>query len=130
VAGRAENIGHLNRTTAAAVHIPEPDNGRAVVLRPAPPISLQGAAVGMIDQLAGGAAAGERRRARPRQDPEPPGGGATICLRDGSQVHIRPVRSSDAPLLADGFSRLGAQSRQQRFLTPKERLSSAELRGS
>jgi RimJ/RimL family protein N-acetyltransferase len=128
VAGRAENVGHLNRTTAAAVHIPEPDNGRAVVLRSAAPISLQGAAVGMIDQLAGAAAAGERRRARPRQDLEPPGGGATIRLRDGSRVHIRPVRSSDASLLADGFSRLSAQSRQQRFLTPKQRLSSAELR--
>jgi hypothetical protein len=38
------------------------------------------------------------------------------------------VRSSDASLLADGFSRLSAQSRQQRFLTPKQRLSSAELR--
>ena len=109
------------------MHIPESDIGRAVVLRPAPPISAQGAAVGMIDQLAGAAAAGERC-ARPRQGPEPPGGGATIRLRDGSRVHIRPVRSSDAPLLADGFSRLSAQSRQQRFLMPKQRLSSAELR--
>jgi RimJ/RimL family protein N-acetyltransferase len=85
VAGRAENIGHLNRTTAAAVHIPS-------------------------------------------QTTAAPGGGATIRLRDGSRVHIRPVRSSDAFLLADGFSRLSAQSRQQRFLTPKQRLSSAELR--
>ena len=41
---------------------------------------------------------------------------------------IRPVRSTDAPLLADGFTRLGATSRWLRFLTPKKELSPAELR--
>ena len=51
-----------------------------------------------------------------------------IRLRDGSHVRIRPVRGSDAPLLADGFSRLSARSRSQRFLAPKARLSAAELR--
>jgi RimJ/RimL family protein N-acetyltransferase len=49
-------------------------------------------------------------------------------LRDGSTVLIRPVRSADAPLLADGFARLSARSRQLRFLTPKKELSPAELR--
>jgi RimJ/RimL family protein N-acetyltransferase len=49
-------------------------------------------------------------------------------LRDGSAVLIRPVRSTDAPLLADGFARLSPRSRQLRFLTRKQQLSSAELR--
>jgi RimJ/RimL family protein N-acetyltransferase len=49
-------------------------------------------------------------------------------LRDGSTVLIRPVRSTDAPLLADGFARLSARSRQLRFLGPKTALSPAELR--
>jgi RimJ/RimL family protein N-acetyltransferase len=49
-------------------------------------------------------------------------------LRDGSAVLIRPVRSTDAPLLADGFARLSAASRQMRFLSTKKELSAAELR--
>ena len=51
-----------------------------------------------------------------------------VVLRDGSRVLIRPVRRSDAPLLADGFARLGERSRQLRFLAPKDRLSADELR--
>jgi RimJ/RimL family protein N-acetyltransferase len=54
--------------------------------------------------------------------------GRPVVLRDGSTVLIRPVRSADAPLLADGFARLSARSRQLRFLTPKKELSPAELR--
>jgi len=50
-----------------------------------------------------------------------------VVLRDGSAVLIRPVRSADAPLLADGFARLSARSRQLRFLGPKQELSPAEL---
>jgi RimJ/RimL family protein N-acetyltransferase len=60
-----------------------------------------------------------------------PGSAATgrpVILRDGSAVLIRPVRSADAPLVADGFARLSARSRQLRFLTPKKELSPAELR--
>jgi hypothetical protein len=34
-----------------------------------------------------------------------------VVLRDGSKVVIRPVRGTDAPLLADGFARLSARSR-------------------
>jgi RimJ/RimL family protein N-acetyltransferase len=49
-------------------------------------------------------------------------------LRDGSAVLIRQVRSTDAPLLADGFARLSPQSRRQRFLSVKTTLSAAELR--
>ena len=54
--------------------------------------------------------------------------GRPVVLRDGSAVLIRPVRSADAPLVADGFARLSARSRQLRFLTPKKDLSPAELR--
>jgi len=49
-------------------------------------------------------------------------------LRDGSEVLIRPVQGTDAPLLADGFARLSARSRQMRFLRTKNELSPAELR--
>ena len=49
-------------------------------------------------------------------------------LRDGSTVLIRPVRGTDAPLLADGFARLSPQSRRMRFLGTKTTLSAAELR--
>jgi RimJ/RimL family protein N-acetyltransferase len=61
---------------------------------------------------------------RPIGTPE----GRTVVLRDGSAVLIRQVRSADAPLLADGFARLSAASRQMRFLGVKKELSAAELR--
>ena len=51
-----------------------------------------------------------------------------MVLRDGSAVLIRQVHSADAPLLADGFTRLSDASRQMRFLTRKKELSPAELR--
>ena len=71
------------------------------------------------------ARAGRRRRpARPQSAAE----GTPAVLRDGSEVLIRQVRGSDAPLMADGFARLSARSRQMRFLSPKRSLSAAELR--
>ena len=51
-----------------------------------------------------------------------------MVLRDGSKVLVRRVQRSDAPLLADGFSRLSAESRRRRFLARKDQLSPAELR--
>jgi len=51
-----------------------------------------------------------------------------VVLHDGSRVLIRQVHSADAPLLADGFARLSARSRQMRFLGRKDQLSTAELR--
>jgi RimJ/RimL family protein N-acetyltransferase len=54
--------------------------------------------------------------------------GSRVRLRDGSVVLIRPVRSSDAQLLAEGFARLSARSRWMRFLTVRNELSPAELR--
>ena len=62
------------------------------------------------------------------QWPGPAVTGRPVILRDGSTVLIRQVHSADAPLLADGFARLSARSRQLRFLTPKKELSPAELR--
>jgi RimJ/RimL family protein N-acetyltransferase len=68
----------------------------------------------------------------PAAGPEVAKGGAAasapVVLRDGSAVLIRQVRGTDAPLLADGFTRLGAASRQMRFLGVKKELSAAELR--
>ena len=61
---------------------------------------------------------------RPVRAPE----GRMVVLRDGSAVQIRPVRSADAPLLADGFARLSAASRRMRFLGVKKELSTADLR--
>ena len=52
----------------------------------------------------------------------------SVVLRDGSKVVIRPVRSADAPLLADGFARLSPESRRLRFLRRKDALSATELR--
>ena len=64
-----------------------------------------------------------RRPCRPTPAP-----GMPVVLRDGSKVLIRPVRSDDVPLLADGFARLSTRSRRMRFLTGKTELSPAELR--
>jgi hypothetical protein len=51
-----------------------------------------------------------------------------VVPRDGSAVLIRPVRGTDAPLLADGFARLGKRSRRRRFLGRKTTLTEADLR--
>ena len=42
-------------------------------------------------------------------------------------VVIRPIRPSDKALLADGHSRLSAESLRLRYLAPKPRLSRAQL---
>jgi RimJ/RimL family protein N-acetyltransferase len=73
---------------------------------------------GPIGRLLPGWRSGPRRAAIGKQ----------ALLRDGSEVLIRPVQGTDAPLLADGFARLSARSRQMRFLGTKNELSPAELR--
>src|SRR5215469_8174874 len=60
--------------------------------------------------------------------PRSAAGGKRVVLRDGSKVLIRQVQPADAPLLADGFARLGDKSRRMRFLARKDQLSAAELR--
>jgi GNAT superfamily N-acetyltransferase len=54
--------------------------------------------------------------------------GELATLRDGSEVLISRLTPADAPLLVDAFARLSEESRRLRFLGPKPRLSSAELR--
>jgi hypothetical protein len=48
------------------------------------------------------------RRAGGRSVAGPRPKGRPVVLRDGSAVLIRPVRSTDAPLLADGFAQFSA----------------------
>jgi RimJ/RimL family protein N-acetyltransferase len=73
-------------------------------------------------------AAAERSRQAQQARRTSGGAGRRVIVRDGSAVLIRPIRAGDAPLLADGFSRLSASSRWMRFLGPKNALSPAELR--
>ena len=47
-----------------------------------------------------------------------------VTLRDGSTVRIARIAPADAPLIADGFGRLSAETRRLRFLTSKPSLSS------
>jgi acetyltransferase len=49
-------------------------------------------------------------------------------LPNGTVVRMRFIAPSDKALLAAGLAALSPQSRRQRFLTPKSRLSEAELR--
>jgi RimJ/RimL family protein N-acetyltransferase len=44
-------------------------------------------------------------------------------LRDGSQVHLRPIEPSDKQALVDAFDRLSFQSRYERFLTQLDSMS-------
>jgi RimJ/RimL family protein N-acetyltransferase len=52
----------------------------------------------------------------------------TDSLKDGTLVRIRPIRASDKQLLAGAVERLSAETRYLRFMSPKPRLSSTELR--
>lgn len=52
---------------------------------------------------------------------------ARDTLGDGTEVWVRMLREEDQDLLAQGFERLSAQSRYQRFLATKPRLSGSEL---
>jgi protein lysine acetyltransferase len=83
----------------------------AVWLRP-------GRGGGQTGAQAGQAGAGTR----------PAADGTNVVLRDGSRVLVRPVRSTDALLIAEGFARLSEQSRRMRFLGKKDELTAAELR--
>jgi RimJ/RimL family protein N-acetyltransferase len=46
----------------------------------------------------------------------------TLTLKDGSRVHIRPIRPDDAGRLVDLYARLGHDSAYQRFFTVMRRL--------
>jgi RimJ/RimL family protein N-acetyltransferase len=49
-------------------------------------------------------------------------------LRDGSRVSIRPIRASDAPLVARAYERLTPESRRRRFIVAPPSLSEEDLR--
>ena len=49
-------------------------------------------------------------------------------LADGTPLIVRPIRTDDKPLLTGGLAQLSPASRQQRFLSPKQRFTLAELR--
>lgn len=49
-------------------------------------------------------------------------------LPNGTPVLIRPIRAEDKRLLEDGLRCLSETSIQRRFLSPKKRFSSSELR--
>jgi GNAT superfamily N-acetyltransferase len=53
--------------------------------------------------------------------------GESIELRDGARIHIRPLQAADRDALAEGFERLGPQSRYRRFFAPLVRLTDAQL---
>jgi RimJ/RimL family protein N-acetyltransferase len=49
-------------------------------------------------------------------------------LADGTQIVLRPIRGDDKARLDQAFHRLSPESARLRFLAPKPRLSSSELR--
>jgi RimJ/RimL family protein N-acetyltransferase len=49
-------------------------------------------------------------------------------LADGKQVLVRPIEAGDKGVLAKAFARLSPESARLRFLGPKPRLTTAELR--
>ncbi len=49
-------------------------------------------------------------------------------LPDGRALALRPLEPDDAALIEEIFDQLGPTSRYQRFLVPKHRLSSTEVR--
>src|SRR3954469_12422372 len=52
----------------------------------------------------------------------------TVKLSDGTELLVRPISPADKALLAAGLTRLSETSIQRRFLGPKPRLTSSELR--
>ena len=63
-----------------------------------------------------------------RPEPAAPSQAREVLLRDGARVLVRQMRPEDEHLLADGFSRLSADSRRLRFLAAKPALSPSEVR--
>lgn len=51
-----------------------------------------------------------------------------LTLRDGTEVVVRPIRTVDKQLLARAMAMLSRESARLRFLAPKSKLSSGELR--
>lgn len=58
----------------------------------------------------------------------PPLPAEEVTLRDGRKVRIARIMPRDAPLIAEGFKRLSAETRRLRFLASKPTLSNTELK--
>ena len=54
-------------------------------------------------------------------------GEASVTLRDGSLVRVRPIRASDRDRLVGAFNRLSGESRYRRFFAPLRELSGSTL---
>jgi RimJ/RimL family protein N-acetyltransferase len=103
-----ERWGHYHHTWARKRRATESGNDQI----PPPPRRLQRRGMGLSPRFASRAGVN----------------GVPTVLRDGSTVMVRPVQSTDASLLADGFTRLSERSRRLRFLGDKNNLTVAELR--
>lgn len=53
----------------------------------------------------------------------PAGAGNDLALRDGTRVHIRPIRPDDGPVLVEAFHHLSPQTIYQRFFAALPELS-------
>lgn len=51
-----------------------------------------------------------------------------VCLRDGTELSIRPIRPDDGARLQAAYLRLSPESQYRRFLGPKRELSAADAR--
>jgi RimJ/RimL family protein N-acetyltransferase len=69
------------------------------------------------------------QRSRPPAVSSPPmvGRDGRLVLRDGTEVILRPLRSTDRETFAASFERLSEVSRYRRFLSPMPRLSESLL---
>jgi hypothetical protein len=52
----------------------------------------------------------------------------SVRLDNGTEIVFRPIRPHDKALLAEGITRLSPRTARFRFLAPKNRLTTAELR--
>jgi len=50
-----------------------------------------------------------------------------LCLPGGARLTARPIHPEDKPALARFFSRLSDESKRQRFLAPKPKLTARDL---
>jgi GNAT superfamily N-acetyltransferase len=76
---------------------------------------------GLLREASGREAEAEAQAQPPAVAPE------RVRLREGSEVLVREVRPDDKPLFLAGFEQLGEQSRYQRFLGFRGRLTESEL---
>lgn len=59
---------------------------------------------------------------------QPPDISRDFELRDGSLVRIRPIQPNDKERIRGSLQQLSPESRYQRFMNPKNKLSESELR--